>query len=124
VLKSALLEIFLSGCAVSSLAETGPLDLCELEGMGAISSIRVKAIVETDTQHGMFLVSSDCKFSIQAGKITDTPDPSVVDFLRYVGTPMDLSWRRYEVDVTGAIVIDDSSNSKFEFSRFHSFRKI
>ena len=124
MLKSALLAIFLSGCAVSSLAENGPLDLCELEGMGEISLIRIKAIVDTDTQHGMLLVSSDCKFSIPAGKIPDNPDPSVVDFLRYVGTPLDLSWRKYEVDVTGSIVIDDSSSPRFEFSKFHSFRKI
>lgn len=123
-MKSALLAFVLILGASASAAEPLSQEVCALDGVGEGSSTRVTAVLETDTMHGMFLVSSECDFRIKVGALPKVPESSVVEFLRYVSSPIDLSWRSYEVDVSGEVVLDESRNPRFLFSEFHSYRKL
>lgn len=123
MLRALSLFLLLSGCSVvAGSKEAGTsVDLCSLEKKPLIDVVTVRATIETDGHHGMFLSSEKCRFKLRIGKSSSVADPSVKRFMSQASKGKPFVWRKYVGEFSGRVVAEDDSKVRFEITRVHWF---
>jgi len=122
VRKFLLLAFLLCGCANAASAQEGVVDLCAIDSEQASGPIRVRSTVEADGHHGMYLSSMGCRFKLRVGQLSEDRHVSVDRFLSHVSSGARFNWRKYDADISGRVVHEESSRARFEMLRVHSFQ--
>jgi hypothetical protein len=125
MLRTLSLIFLLSGCSVLVGSEGAGnfVNLCALQKEPRADVVTVRAAIETDGHHGMFLSSEDCRFKLRIGKSSGVPDPSVDQFMLHVSRGQHLGWRKYSGEFSGRVVTENDSKVRFEIMRVHWFEK-
>lgn len=123
MLRIFFLMILLGGCASAGVADEVASDLCSLKGSPGSGVVRIRAIVETDGHHGMFLSSTGCRFRLRVARLSENRDGSVDDFISYVSRGQHFKWRKYHAEISGHVIVDASSSARFEILKVHQFQE-